>query len=361
MNIVRTILICGLVLAGWSTSSFALGEEFIETAPYSGPENQTALISQLKQQAVTNRLREMAGDEIFKQLEKQVTRDFADQYVMDYKSRRVGADRNQFEVSGHLDLDGLKKWLRLLEAKRGASSSNVFILSSTVAGLTFSPAQTVQRVRDNAAAQAIFSSVSSSFGRVNQKVILTDTAAITALAPPKVEDTSVLASVTGQNGAIWIHLTPCKSCGGMRADAHYYHPNQGKLIFVRSEDIAATSADLLIVAKAKEKLSGLTQGLISELEEYLSRGGLSGQSIAIKVEGVASYQGFVALREQLEKLDYVNQATSVAFETKRATFETVTPLDANTLAERLQNEKFSGFRLKTQSVDSRNISVRYLP
>lgn len=348
-------------------NAFGAGEEFLETAPLApgaSSEIQTATVGQLKQQAVTNRLREMIGKDRFSAVEKQVTREFADKYITDYKPRRVGPQRDQLELSGHLDIDGLKRWVRLADVKSKGSQSqgNLFILSSAVPGFSFGPGETTPKVRESAVAKEILAAMTSAFQKLNQKVFVADVSKLGNGAPPRSQNDikSFSEQLAGtQGGAVWVNLIACKSCGGMRLDTHVYSIAKARSVLLRSDDLAMNPTELTNATKFKGLLKNVISGLQADLEETVSAGKFMSQAMEVNIDGLVSYPAFKSVREQLERLDYLNQFTMVRAEPRSATFEALSPLTPEELATRLSQESFSGFQLKTQSVDSRALSMRY--
>jgi hypothetical protein len=359
------LLICACLLV-LAQRSFAEGVPFAETsAPVAGSsESQAGLISELKYHAVQNWLKTYLGAR-FPQFEKQVTKEFSERYVLDYKVGRSATNHAQIELSGHLDADGLKAWIRVADTKaRGnATVSPFLVLSSTAPGISLNVADTATRIKDSTVGSSLFALYNESLRRFNIRVGSLDLSRVVIRTPPTTEsDINQLreqAASSSANTALWLSLSACKTCGGFHLDTYFYSLTSGKLLLAHADDITLAAGDVANSAKVKAAFKAAASQFATEFDTLIGSGVLQSTSYSLSVEGIDSYRAYKALDAALDNLDYVTQSSLKAARSKNAVYEVLSPLGAEELAQRIGQQPFSGFTLKPVRVDSRTLVVRY--
>jgi hypothetical protein len=342
--------------------AFADGVAFTQSGaslPAGTMGDQTSSVSQLKYQAVLDYLQRISGAH-YAQFERQVNAEFAEKYILDYKvSRQMG----NLTVSGHIDGDGLRRWVHLLETKtRGTGSlSPYFILSSSIPGLTITPNETAARMRDSTVAQQILELFNGSLHKFNVRISLADLSSLGATAvPPRTEGDIRDLGKSPNNAALWVNLLPCKTCGGVRLDTYLYQVTLGKLLIARSDDLILEPKDFANREKLKSVLKEPMKQFQSDFEEMVSSGGLSSGSYRLSVEGVDSYRAYKLIEGELSKQDYIAQVLLKHSESRIAEFEVRSSIPSSEISQRLGQFSFPGFKLKPVRVDSKSVVVRYL-
>jgi len=333
-------------------------------------DQQSGTVAQLKFGAVMDWLQRAYGAQRATALEAQMPSDpaqkfkFVEKFISDYQVGHVGTNRAQLEVKGHLDADALKRWVRVVEVKTrgGAAISSVFLFSSSIPGLSFSPIDTVVRIKESPTGQVLYSSLSAALQKFNVKLSLT-TLQLSLLEPAKSDDeVRILKDTAARNGfnsALWMHLVPCKPCGGARLDGYFYNLSQGRILMRRGEDLAVTAADLGSAAKMKTVLKGPIEQFGSEFEDLISSGTLFSFQYAFTIDGIDAYRSRQQIENELGKLPYVVRLVPGGAFSKAMTYRLFTGLSAEELAQRVGQEPFNGFKLKPQRVDQKTIVVRY--
>ncbi len=338
-------LLCGL--------AFAAGATFSVTAT-----DDTQQLPDLKQRAVLEFLQRYLGER-YDQYAPQVTADFAEGYILDYK---VGKAGNRLQVIGHLDAERLKGWIRLAETKKGSTGVKpMLVISSTIPGLTISPSQTGARVREGALGQTLQAEAAAAFQKVNAKLGVPGGPGLSH--PPRI-DSELRAlrdygNSEGYSVALWAHLVPCRTCGGARLDLFLYNLSQARRVLAKSEDLPLSGGDFNSSPRLKTVLKAPFAAFRNDLEALVSSGQIFSAAYFLTVEGVENYRVYKLIESGLGELDYIIQSVMKFSSPKIAEFEILTTLPGQELLSRLDNESFSGFDLKPVRVDSHNLVMRY--
>jgi len=349
------LIFAKLVLGGlFCAQLFAAGSSFSITG--NGADDN---ITELKQKAIIEYLQAYLGAR-FESYAAQVTPEFAERYVQDYK---VNRSSGKIQVTGHLDADGLKGWVRLSETKRGANTVKpVFLLSSSIPGLTLAPSQTAAKTREGGMGQVFLSETAVAFQKLNAKLGV-GSGSISLNQPPrndselrKLED---FAKSDGFTSAVWVHLVPCKTCGGARLDTHFYNLNPARQVLARSDELPLGASEFANSARLKQALKGPVQALRADIEEKISNGALFSNAYRLTVQGLENYRAFKVLQSNITETDFIISATLKRSEHKMAEYEILSSLSAEEIGSRLDSESFDGFRLKTLSVDAPNVVVKF--
>lgn len=367
----KALIMVGLIQSLLSATAHGEGVAFTESGPLGTPapgqtDLQATAIAQLKYQAISNYLAQYLGPR-FAQFEKMISKDFGEKYILDYKVGKSSKDKTQIELVGHLDANGLKRWVRLMETK-GKSNSGmtpVLVVSSSVPGYPLISWDTPIRLRDSAVAQSLQSSAGAVLQKFNIKLSVADLNGLTLREPPKGEsDISNLKSAASHGGAhnsvLWMHVEPCKSCGGLRLDSFFYNLAQNRRVVARSDDLTLSPTDVGNVTKFKNAIKQPMAQLQTDIEEAFSSGAAFGSNYIVRIEGIENYASFKNIEDELTRLDCVLQLVPRAAEKNSASFKLLASVSVDELSQRLAQEPFPGFRLKPQSSDSRSLVMQYV-
>ena len=172
----------------------------------------------------------------------------------------------------------------------------------------------------------------------------------------KLED---FAKSDGFTSAVWVHLVPCKSCGGARLDTHFYNLNPARQVLARSDELPLSPGEFANASRLKQALKNPVQALRGDIEEKISNGALFSNAYRLTIQGLENYRAFKVLQSTIGETDFIISATLKRSEHKMAEYEVLTALSAEELGARLDSESFDGFRLKTLSVDAPNVVVKF--
>ncbi len=355
-------------MAKWRSVLFILvpalllaeGLPFSVSGPIAPGEQLGPVISDLKYKAVLNYLQRLLGPR-YDQYSRHINNEFAEKYVLDYKVARVGADKSNVEVSGHLDADSLKRWLRVTESKHGSNQIKpLLLISSEIPEFRFSTSETPTKVRDTPLGQFFLSELTPFFQKLGAK--LAPSGSLASDAPPKSDDearrTMERLSSAG-NCVFWIHFAPCASCGGARLDVYMFGPESGRKMVARSEEIFL-SGDPMQAANTKTFLHTFFTSLKPDIEEAVSGGLLFARPFTLDIEGLNSKKGYKGIEGDLIAADVAIRVTLKKARGQTATLELLTLLSPEEVAQRFQEGIFSGYQLKVAArVDTNHLVVRY--
>jgi hypothetical protein len=332
-------------------------------APSPDDVHQTALIARLKYQAVVDYLTRLMGSRLQRH-DHAVTPEFAERYVLDYQVNRLPGKRNAIELTGHLDGDALKRWVRITETKSAGAQSlkPAFLVSSTVPGTTMLPRDSSRRVKDSAVGQVVFSMMSSVFSKVNAHLSTIEDTGISLTEPPRRDDElrtlRSYAIGASRNSVAWAHLSPCKGCG-TRVDIMLYNLAQNRLVLGKSDQVALEARDFGDSDKVRAAVKEVVADFASGFEEVVSGGQLFAASYKVVIEGLDSYRAFKLVDNGLSAQDFVVQATLKRSEPALAEFQVLSAMAAKDLASHLGSGDYTGFSLKPTRVDSSVLTMRY--
>jgi len=360
------ILLVGSV--GFSETPFSVSaplsasQAFSESDPNSQDTN--PLVARLKQDAVTLWLRQYLGNRS-SQFEKWVTPKLAETYILDYKLSQKGANKDVVELSGHLDTESLKGWIRLIETKGKGSNQlkPLLVISESLprSGGTDADAQSQQR--QSVVAEEALNLLSREMKKLNLKPTLA--AGSFSSNPPRSEkDVAQLRMALGQqsgNPVIWLFLNQCRTCELPRADIYLYSMERSGLVASMSEELTVSLRQLDNAEKVRVALEPLVRQFQQDLEKAISEGKLTALPLTITIEGIESYLAYRKLDYSLSKQSYLSDWTPKAFVQSTAQFEALSYLDSEEVARRIESLNPQDLKLSRVRVDSRNIVMRYSP
>ncbi len=324
--------------------------------------DQQSLIARLKYQAIVSYLQRTMGNR-FDQVAKQVTPEFAEGYILEYKVRRSPDKRSQIELSGYLNGDSLRGWIRLMDTRSqpGGAMKPLVIISSEIPTLRVLPREFPSRSKDNPSIQAIYRSLSTALQKFNAKPILSEN--ISLSQPPKnlseIRDLQSTANRVDATAIVWLSLTPCPSCGGSRLNSYFFNPTQPKALIDDSDDLAIDPRDYGNAEKVRKVLKDPIKDFQDQIGELIEQGVLDSKSQRIVVEGLDSYRAFRSLDFNLGKTDFLVQVVLKRSEPGIAEFEVLSSLAPQEISQRLVTTAFPGFQLKPVRIENQSVTVRY--
>lgn len=348
----------------FKVSSSALSNPTASPAPTDTESDlETNLINDLKYLAVSNFLQNHLGAK-YNQFDKFVTPDFSEKYILDYKVTRGGGSPGTVELVGHLDGDALKRWARLIESKtRGSNQIKpLFILSSNLPGLSFSPADTSLRQRDSSIAQVLGQMTQLQLKKLNTQLTPLDTS-LGLDAPPK--NISEIQSLTssalrrGDSLVIWETISVCPGCVNPRLDIFVYNSQTQSLAFAIGDDLNISGRDLSNSELFKKSVGPLFQQFQSELENALSSGTLQELTMKIIFENVDSYRTLKVLETQLNQGNGYNSPVLKKVSGKSAEYEIKSTLNIDELGAKVQTNLPPGLKPQVGKADSSTLIVKF--
>jgi len=314
-------------------------------------------VSRLQQEAVAQWLERSLGSR-YAQVEREITPEFAKKYILDFSVGHPNGSHLVTALTGHLDSDGLKRWVRVADVhSHGRSFKPLFVLSSTVPAMGFTPATTATQVRSNNVAQQIFSESNVVLAKLGARATPASEAKFPFTQPPKTraEIHSLQEAVIpdGFNAVFWVQLTPSKTQGAVRMDSVIYNLNAPRLVIARTDELPSPDANHL------EGTNSAFSQMRADIDGLISDGTLFAVSHALVIQGIDSYQGFSTLGDELGKLDFIDQAIVKRSESKAAEFEVLSSLKDEELYARLQTADLAGIHLKPVRLDAQSLVMRY--
>ncbi len=355
-----------LVVPGvaWPTGMpFTIASESL--APPSEGAETTSVLNRLKQQAVREYLQRILGPR-YERYDSSVTSDFAERYILDYQVNRQSTDSTQMEISGRLDVDALKQWVRVNETK--ATGSNIlkplFLLSASLPGYSIDPRQTGSQVSQNPVAQGVLKALNDGFAKFNAVLTTASADATLGLTHPPAREAEIrtlknYGLAAGSNSVVWVHFSACMQCG-TRVDISLYNLTQARKVHSSSTDIDYAMSDLGDPKKLNKALGKLFKDFAAAFEESVSSGILFATEYKVVVERVDAYKTYKLIDAALAKQDFVLQSTLSRAQNGTAEFKILSPLQPRELYQRFSVAQFPGLTLKPVSIDSQTITVRYL-
>jgi hypothetical protein len=354
---------------------FIISSTSLGSAPPSDPgvpepaPNEGIIIERLKQMVVADYLRQALGAR-FQEYAQKLTTEFSEDYILDYKVSRKENTATPgatplLELTGHLDVDGLNRWVRLNETKaRGSASLRpVFVISSEAPGLNYSPGNSAATSKTTSLGQIFYSELGRVFKKFNTDLGLVADRSLLLAVPPEsssqIAELRDYAGTGGNNSVAWVHLQPCRTPGcGLRAEIHTYNLSQNRRLFVQSAPIKIGISEFGDTAKLQSAIEPLIQDYARRFEESVSKGTLFSTSYRLIVRNVDQYRGYKKLKTALSKLEYLVQAVPKRIRANESEFQVLSPLSSRELAQRLQITSFPGFKLAATSADANQIEVR---
>jgi|688.fasta_scaffold114862_2 hypothetical protein len=363
------ILLCAFCLLGRSEAPFSVAAPLPVNSPTPPPGSQTPpedtsteLLARLKQDAVILWLRQYLGSKA-SSVEKMVTPDFAENYILDYKLSRSGANKEIIQLSGHLDDEALKGWVRLSETK-GKGSNQIrplLIISANLPGMSTPSVDYFTHTGNSTFSQQVTQMVNQEVQKFNLRAIPASGAV--GSTPPRNEREIVGlregSTQDGANTAIWVYLNQCKSCEFPRLDIYLYSFMNPRLLSVQSDDLNIAVKDLGNTEKLKAALLPIFNEFHQEFERVIAEGKLNSAPLTVTIEGIDNYLSYRKIEYSLSKQSYLGQIVPHAFVQNTAQFEAVSSLGAEEVARRIQESVQPEIKLSPIRVDSRNIVMRY--
>ncbi len=352
----RLILILALLLP--------LARALAEGVPFTiaGDDIGEDTVSQLKQKAIVNYLQRQMGSR-YATVAEQVTPEFAENYILDYQ---VGKKGRQTEVTGHIDAKSIMRWVRLSETKShtGGAIRTALVITSEYPEASLSASDTSSRIQNQPAAKVIHQLATEATQSFN--VTLSAVDGRFPLSAPVRQESDVrtlrdFGATAAVNTVLWVHLTPCQSCGGGKLSLYFYNLFQDRPAVVESKNVKVSGAQMASGAGLKEDLAAAFTDLSAKLEDVISSGTLSSRVYKVVIENIRTYKGFRQVQQEMAKVDFVARATLKRTEPFVAEYEVYSPMSAADLSQRFQSMETEGFQLQGVRADAGSVTLKLQP
>jgi len=334
-----------------------------QTETESSEDATPALLSKLKQDAIIQWLKDYLGNKASR-YEKWVTPKFAESYILDYKVTQKGANKELVELSGHLDTEALKGWLRLADTKgqEGGQIRPALIMTDSLSDFALQNPDYFTQKGSSVYSQISIQLLNQELKKLNLKA--TPTNEVVTSSPPKDEKgisrIKDLLATEGANAAIWLYLNKCRSCEFPRLDIYLYSLERGgSLLAMISEELPCSLKQLDNAEKSKTVLTPIFTQFQQDFERVIAEGRFSALPLTITVEGIENYLGYRKIDYALSKQSYFSEWLPKTFIQNTAQFEAMSTLGSEEVAQRIEHLGLADIKLTLVRVDSRNIIVRY--
>ena len=317
------------------------------------------LTSRLKHQAVINYLQSHLGSR-YSKYEEKITSNFAEKYILEYKITRPANEKRVIILSGSLDSDSLKRWLRKFEIKSSGASglSPMFLVSADPGPMR--AAETSASVKSGIS-ESVYAQLQVYLNRFNASMV--PFSGSVNNTPPRTESEIRALGDVGQgrnsNSAVWIHFSQCPSCGGSRVDLLFYYFPQSRLALGKSEDLPFDFREGAHTERAKKAVKSAIDEFATGLTELIEQGTLFSSVHTLAVDGLDSLRAFKQLDNGLARLDFVTRVVLKKTEPTRVEYEILSGLSSEELMQRLQSNAFGGFKLKAAGTSGSSLQMRY--
>lgn len=319
------------------------------------------MVNALKQRAVSAYLLKILGRTGYERVASQITSEFAETYILEYQVGRAKSGiRGAIELSGRLDTDQLRQWARLAETRQsGGNLKPMFLLSSAVGGLGWTPRNTATKIRENRGASEIFNGFQGGFSKLGLRATAVDLSTLSLDTPPRapseLSQLSEAGQAAGYNGALWVHVMACTECVGTRIEYRFYNFAQSRATIVDVKDVPVEEAQYADATRVKKGFALLFETFGEKLRDVVSKGTLQSGSHRLVVENLNSPKAYKAADEGLQKLDFVTQASLKYAASGTAEFELLSALATDELSQRLLLAHIPGCPLKPLRVEGTTI------
>lgn len=314
-----------------------------------------SLLARLKQDAVILWMRNQLGDKA-SNFEKKVTPEFAESYILDYRVDRKGENKNIIQLSGHLDTDALKGWLRVSETKMASGSQLKLALV-----ISFQSATELSDEQEN----NLFAATEKGLNQELKKLRLSVSSPFPPpfSLPPKgeagISQLSQFFEPKGFNTVIWLHINQCATCPGARLDLYSYSLSQNFLMTALSEEVPG----LLNSLKSSDGVNQLCEPFFKDFQKDFERAIAEGKTksalVTLTIDGIGNYRDYKKLEYVLSQQSFWSDWVPKSFTQSTAQFEALSPLNASDVARRIEALSLSSGKLQLVRVDSRNVVMRY--
>lgn len=325
-------------------------------------DHESNLINDLKYLAVSNWLQTYLGPR-YTQFDKHITPEFAEKYILDYKVGRNSAPSGGLELSGHLDGDALKRWVRLIDSKSKASSQikPLFILSSNLPGLNIAPSETSNKIKESSIAQLLYQLTQFQFKKLNTQLTPLDSSVGLDSPPTQSSEVQRLTRSASQKGSslvVWETFSTCPGCPNPRIDIFVYNNENSNLAFVVGDDLLNSWRELNNTEVLKKSLLPIFQQFQTELENVFSEGSIHENSFKIVIENVDSYRTLKIAEAELNRGMGGSSLILKKAANKSAEYELKSSLAIEELGQRIQGTVIPGLKTQVSKADSTTLVLK---
>lgn len=319
------------------------------------------MVNALKQRAVAAYLLKILGRAGYERIASQITSEFAEGYILDYQvGRAKNGIRGAIELSGHLDTDQLRQWARLAETRQGGGNLKpLFLLSSAIPALGWTPRNTATKVHESRGAAEIFNGFQSGFTKLGLRATAVDLSTLPLDTPPRAPSELTQLSEAGQaagyNGALWVHVMACTECVGTRVEYRFYNFAQSRATIVDVRDVPVEETQYNDGTRVKKGFALLFETFGEKLRDVVSRGTLQSGSHRLVLENVRSAKAYKAADEGLAKMDFITQSSLKYAAQNTAEWEILSALPTEDISQRLLLARVPGCELKPLRIEGTTI------
>ncbi len=324
---------------------------FSETTPVSKDRDgknlsQTFVIGELKQKAIKHWVLRFVGTKRYSSFEPFVKTDITDRFVVNYRIGRLETDKNVWELSGKLDNDGLKRWIRITEQRlgQGPLSRPVLVVTSSY------PPVSVEKT----GTKIIEVPLASLMQRLGLKLSKTQNFGLSE--PPRISDGvksfGEKLSTAEFGVCLWFHFTAAS-----KLETLIYLSNPARLVIVQ-EHALPLSTEALTPQRIQTFLEETIPKLQTELEGLIGAGSLNSKIFRLKFVGLDSFAKFKLVDRAIGLLDPVTHVQLKAAVFQSAEYEVSSSLTLEDFAGRIGTFTLGEFGLKLEGRDGSTLVLR---
>lgn len=314
-------------------------------------ENTASMLSELKQKAIIHWAENTLKDQ-FSLYEKLFTPEFCEKFISDYKVNR-NAQTKALEISGHLDIKALRRWLQLEEAKgKGIKEQSIqLVFSSQVTDLSITSS--------DLGSVPFLVYLATQVQQLASKYRLRNFAPVVLASPPKSKsEINSLRSRLTSPLVLWVHFKPGKGQKIIEADEIWYLTPQSRILKANSEDLNFGNQHYR-TNKDKSVLKNLNQTIANDFEDIISSNAVASSPFFLQIEGLDSLKKQTELQALLETKDYMGNFRLAQKNKSGIMFETVSSLPVEALAARLKDDLIEWPNVSVTAQDAKTVVIRY--
>lgn len=301
-----------------------------------------------------------------------------DKYIVDYNLQRENREfiRNgqkllkpTIKIEGHLNETALRHFANILQAKTSGSPLHPYIIiSSSLAELPLSAKNTLSNIKESLTAKALVDGLNSNSAGFGLSYSIIELNSLSLSSPARTRSEISLLRRIGEgernNGAIWFHLQPCKSCGGARLETYFYNLTTGRLMISDFENLKVAPNLWTNFALIEKLLEQPLKEISQKVQSLVAKGTFGASNYILSISGVPSPKEYKELFKAInEQKGYITQATikKTNLKDKNYAFEITTRLDPQNLSTRLSQTNFGNFVLRPMDVSSSSVAMQFNP
>ncbi|MBI1861874.1 MAG: hypothetical protein HYR96_13250 [Deltaproteobacteria bacterium] len=318
---------------------------------------QTTIIAELKSKAIHQWVLRFVGPKRYIAFEPYIKTDVSDRFVINYSLGKLASDKKNWELVGKLDNDGLKRWVRVTEARLGQGAAPKPVLVVTIENEALS--------LNKVGTQWIEGPLGKVMARFNSRIVLSTTGHPNLIlpAPPRspneVESYGERLRTEGMGSAAWVHLSRPEGSNG-QMEILYIGGAPARIAFTQAylfpftfEGTPSKRLEMFV----EEKMPSFS----SSLEDLIASGTLVSTTFRLRVTGLDSFAKYRKVDQAIGLLDPVTRVMLRSAEPQTVEYEISSTLPLAEFALRIPSFHIGEFGLKTETQDANSLSVRLVP